>query len=117
MASTTPVQHDHDTDAHVLPPRVLLATWGGLMILTVVTVAVTKVDLGSLNLWIALLIATVKATIVALYFMHLRYDSPFHGLVLAVALLFVAIFIGIALLDTVEYQPDFEVPRRMTVVP
>ena len=50
-------------------------------------------------------IATVKASLVALYFMHLRYDHPFNGLVLVAGLGFLALFIGIVLLDSTQYQP------------
>ncbi len=117
QATTTQPNPDAQAHVHVMSPRVLLATWGALMILTVLTVAATYVDLGGMNLWLALLLATVKASIVALYFMHLRYDSPFHGLVLAAALLFVAVFIGIAMLDAVEYQADFDPPARVTATP
>ncbi|MBP7147817.1 MAG: cytochrome C oxidase subunit IV family protein [Acidobacteria bacterium] len=91
---------------HIVPARVLLAVWGALMLLTFVTVAVTWVNLGPLNLWVALGIATVKASLVALYFMHLRYDSPFNGLILVIALAFVALLVGGSLTDTREYQPD-----------
>ena len=70
-----------------------------------VTVAVTGVDLGSFNLWIAMAIATVKATLVLLYFMHLRYDRPINAIVFVTALLFVALFVSIALLDTRAYEP------------
>jgi cytochrome c oxidase subunit 4 len=91
---------------HVMPVRVLLAVWAALMVLTVVTVAVTWVDLGNFNLWIAMAIATVKATLVVLYFMHMRYDRPFNAVVFVSALAFVALFIGIALIDTGAYQPE-----------
>src|SRR5688572_32113176 len=56
---------------HVLPLWVYLATWGALMVLTIITVAVSYVDIGAFNLIVALLVATIKATIVALMFMHL----------------------------------------------
>ena len=44
------------------------------------------VDLGGLNLWIAMAIATVKATLVVLYFMHMRYDRPVNAIVFVTAL-------------------------------
>jgi len=91
---------------HVVPVRILVAVWAVLLVLTWLTVSITKVDLGSMNIVIALAIAVVKSTFVALYFMHLRYDRPFHGIVFVVALLFVFLFITFALLDTKEYQPD-----------
>jgi cytochrome c oxidase subunit 4 len=102
-------QHAHDPNAihdprehlhvHVVPPKVLLTVFGILLVLTVLTVAVTKIDLGKLNIWIAMGIALVKAAVVSLYFMHLRYDRPVHAG-------FVVLFIGSVLIDTKEYQPN-----------
>ena len=91
---------------HVVPTKVLLAVWAALLVLTWLTVTVTQVDLDSLNIVIALAVAVVKSTLVALYFMHLRYDRPFHAVIFVVALLFVFAFITLALLDTKEYHPD-----------
>lgn len=94
-------------EVHIVPPRVLLATFGALLVLTVATVVVTRWDFGSAgNLAIALGIAVVKAGLVALYFMHLRYDRPFNGFLLIVALAFVALLAGTVLVDTEEYQPQ-----------
>ncbi len=92
--------------AHVMPLRLLAAVWGALLVFTVITVAVTKIDFGGMNLWIAMGIATVKATLVALYFMHLRYDRPVNAVVLISALLFVTLFVGLAMTDTKENMPD-----------
>lgn len=91
---------------HVVPLQVLLAVWGALMVLTVVTVAATWIDLGRFNLLLALAIATVKASLVVLYFMHMRYDRPFNAVVFVGALLFVALFVAITLIDTAAYQPE-----------
>ena len=105
MTSKTSKDAPHGL-AHVLPLWLLAAVWGALLLLTVITVAVTRVDFGGMNLWIAMGIATVKATLVALYFMHLRYDRPFNAVVLISALLFVTLFVGLALTDTKENMPD-----------
>lgn len=95
-----------ESHVHVVPLWVLGAVWLTLVCLTVVTVAATWVDLGRLNLWVALAIATVKASLVALYFMHLRYDRPFNAVVFVASLLFVMLFLGLALIDTGQYQPE-----------
>jgi len=100
------VMDAHAEHVHVVPFKVLAAVFTTLLVLTVVTIAVTKVDLGNFNLWIAMAIATVKASLVVLYFMHMRYDRPFHAMVFITALLVVALFIGIALIDTGAYQPE-----------
>ncbi|MFO0837983.1 MAG: cytochrome C oxidase subunit IV family protein [Phycisphaerae bacterium] len=93
---------------HVVPVWLLFAILLILLVLTWATVAATQVQLGSLNVWIAVIIATVKATLVALYFMHLRYDRPFNGIILISSLVFVMLFVGFALMDTGAYKPDVE---------
>lgn len=98
---------------HVVSPAVLLGVFGALLVLTVLTVAVTWVDLGAFNIWLALGIAVTKAALVTLYFMHLRYDSPFYGVILVGALLFVALFIGAAMMDSSHYNVNYQPPRGM----
>jgi cytochrome c oxidase subunit IV len=92
--------------AHAVPLWMLIGVFAALIVLTVVTVAVTYVDLGALNIWVALAIAAVKGVLVAEIFMHLRWDRPFNRILLVGALLAVALFIGISLLDTSTYLPD-----------
>lgn len=96
----------HGGVGHVMPLKVLVGIFASLLVLTVVTVAVTYVDLGSINLLVAMGVATVKASLVALYFMHLRYDRPFNAVVFISALLFVTLFITFTLLDSKQNQPD-----------
>ena len=92
---------DGDHHPHVLPMSTYLLTWGTLLVLTVVTVGVSYVNLGhATNLAIALGIATVKATVVAAIFMHLRYDHKFHTLILSSAFIFLAVFISFTMFDT-----------------
>ncbi len=96
--------HDHGI-AHTASVKVLLGTWGALMVLTVITVLATKVDFGpSLNLAIAMAIAAVKATLVILFFMHLFYDKLFHTVLVIGGLCAAALFVGFALMDSGQYQ-------------
>ncbi|MBN1910309.1 MAG: cytochrome C oxidase subunit IV family protein [Pirellulales bacterium] len=94
--------------AHVADPRVLLAVFAALIGLTALTVGVSYFDFGGLNIFVALGVATVKAGLVALYFMHLRYDNLFNSVVFLTGVAFLGLFLGITLLDTVEYQPGIE---------
>ena len=106
--------HDeHEGHVHVMPMRVLVTIFVALLVLTWVTVAATWVDFGGWSILVALAIAVVKGSLVGLYFMHLRYDAPFNGVILVTALVFVALFIGIALLDTIQYSDSYEVPRSV----
>ena len=105
--------HDGDTHAgHVVPLWLLAGILALLLFLTFITVAATWVDLGDLNIWIALAVAAVKGSLVALYFMHLRWDSTFNSLAFVASLIFLALFIGIALMDSMEYKDTFETPTR-----
>ena len=107
----THAAHDHaEPHVHAVPLGVLVATFATLMFLTAVTVMATWVDLGQFNIWLALLIAVVKAGLVAMYFMHLRWDSPFNGIILIASLFFVALFVGIAVLDAREYKANYQPP-------
>ncbi len=92
--------------AHVVSVRLLGAVLIALLVMTWITVAVTRFELGNFNLWTAMAIATVKATLVALYFMHLRWERPVNAIFFIGSLLFVAIFVGLALMDTGHYQDE-----------
>ena len=75
--------HAHHADLgheHVTPLGVYFGIFGGLMALTAITVAVASVNLGSLNILVALGLAVFKASLVVLYFMHLKYSSKSPGL-------------------------------------
>jgi len=104
MTDATAVHSDHDHDEHHGPSLLLLfGIFVTLMFLTFVTVGITVFDFGyRLNLVVALAIAFVKAILVGLYFMHLRWDPPIFAFTLVVSLGFVALFIAFTLLDTNE---------------
>ena len=94
--------------AHPMPWQTLVNVFIALLVLTAVTVIAANYPTGSWDAWIALGIATVKATLVALYFMHLRHDKSFNALVFLSALVFVGLFLGFVLMDTDQYQMDLE---------
>jgi len=96
---------DHHGIAHTASIKVLLSTGGALMILTLVTVLATRVDFGTnINLAVAMLIAVIKATLVVLFFMHLKYDKVFHSVIFLSAILAAALFVGFTLMDSGQYQ-------------
>lgn len=98
---------EHGTGPHVMPVSMLAFTFLVLLVLTILTVMVTFVNLGgALNLSIALIIATVKAAMVCLYFMHLRYDRPFNSIILVGCVLFVILFLSLSTLDTDSYRDE-----------
>jgi cytochrome c oxidase subunit IV len=88
--------HDH---GHVVPASVFLNVLIVLMILTVITVAVSRVDLGAWNIVVAMIVASIKAGIVGLFFMHLKYENPMIWAYVAFPLILLVIMIGGLLID------------------
>ncbi len=86
--------NDHQKHSHhfILPTKTALTIGAILLALTGVTVLMGGVHLGSFNMALALLVATVKASLVCLYFMNLKYDKAGNGFVFSTAFLFLAIF-------------------------
>ena len=72
------------------------------MVLTAVTVGAAYVDLGPLNFSVAMLIAGFKASLVVWYFMHVKYQSHLTKLTVATGLFFLAILLGMSLIDYVS---------------
>ncbi len=100
--------HDeHHGVGHIVPIRFLVAIGTALLVLTWLTVAVTKVDLGGeINIYVAMGIAVVKASLVALFFMHLAWDRPFNGVIFIASVIGVGLFIAFALIDMHDYRGD-----------
>lgn len=91
--------HAHDdgkVHAHVSSFFFLCAIFSALIALTVITVAASRFDFGSANTIIAVLIATVKATLVATFFMHLKYDKGFHALIFVMSFVFLGVMLGLS---------------------
>ncbi len=80
--------------------RIYIIVWLGLIILTGVTWGVSYINLGMGNVTVALLIASVKAGLVALFFMHLRYENKLVWTFALVPLFFLALIIFGTLADT-----------------
>jgi cytochrome c oxidase subunit 4 len=91
------------TGEHEASTGTYVGVWAALVALTAVTVAVSLVDLRHLTLFVALTIATVKAALVASYFMHLRWQARIYTVVLLVGLGTLGIFLGLTFAD-VEYR-------------
>jgi cytochrome c oxidase subunit 4 len=76
---------------HVSPKGTYYLIFGALMVLTAVTIGVAFIDLGILNFPVALAIAIFKATLVILFFMHVKYSSKLTQLIVAGAFFFLII--------------------------
>ncbi|RMF42937.1 MAG: cytochrome-c oxidase [Deltaproteobacteria bacterium] len=95
----------HEDKGHIIPNSTLVAVWLALLVLTVITVAASRVDLGALNIWVALGIACSKSALVITFFMHMKYENWLFRLFLLIALVTLAVFIGFTFFDTLYRQP------------
>jgi cytochrome c oxidase subunit 4 len=84
---------------HVVPPRVYVAVFGALMAFTAITVAAAFFDLGALNNVVMLGIAIAKATLVVLFFMHVKYATRMIPLVVGAGVFFLLVLFSITISD------------------
>lgn len=112
--------HDEHHFAHPAQIKLLLAVFFALIFLTILTV-VTSGRMGPFGTVVAMAIATAKAALVCLFFMHMFWDKSFNVLVFFSSLLFVSLFIGFTMLDTDHYQNSIDAfpraPEQTTVAP
>ncbi len=118
---------DHGHSHHISSPQLLIATFIALVALTILTCAQASIpwdqarldiaapfifdtpqDLSWLEIPVTLTIATIKALLVAVIFMHLQHDKLFNSLLLVGAAFFMVLFIGMVLLDSDQYQPEIK---------
>lgn len=114
MSSEAHAAHAHADDGavhvHIAPARFYWGVFGALVLLTIATVKVSYYDFGAANTIIAMLIATMKGSLVAAFFMHLRHDKLFNTLAFLAAFLFLAIFILLTYDDLgnrARVEPDY----------
>lgn len=114
MAHTTEAHahtdgHHHEGEfSHPAPLGMLFTVFFALLGLTVLTVWQSTLDIGEAELWITLLIATVKAGLVILFFMHLLWDKPLNAIFFLSSIIFVALFLGFTLMDAHSYHDQIE---------
>ncbi len=96
----------------ILPLRLYVQVAVALIVLTAVTVAISFVDLGGWNAIVALAVAGSKAMLVVLYFMHLKYDRKVNFYVFMIGVLFVTVFIGLTMFDTLRRADIYEIQSQ-----
>lgn len=106
-------EHAH----HHPSAKVYVITLGALLCLTAVTVGAAYVNFGSptVNIVIAMAIATLKATLVALFFMHLKDDNKLNAIIFVSSLIFLGIFLTFSLFDV--QSRDKVIPYGLRIDP
>lgn len=99
MAAEHAHAHPSPGAGHISPIGLYVTIFLSLMVLTGLTVGAAYVDLGQFNFLVAMIIAVFKASLVVWYFMHVKYQSKLTKLTLATGLFFLAILLGLMLVD------------------
>ena len=95
----------HDADdgkvhSHIASVKFYVGILAILMAFTLLTVGVASIHLGPLNLAVAIVIASAKALLVVMFFMHLKYDNRFNATIVISSLLFIGVFFAYTMNDT-----------------
>ena len=102
-------EHKH----HIIPLSTYMAVFSMLIIMTIVTVFSAQFDFGSFNIVLALLIASFKSSLVLLFFMHLYYDNKINLALILGSVLFLALFIGLTMIDVTRRQDIYEIEGKL----
>ena len=103
--------HDpHDAHPHIVPVTTYLLVFAALMVLTGITVFVATIDFGSFNTIVAMAIAVTKASLVVLFFMHVKYSPKLTQLLVAASF----IWLGLMIVGTLHdyFSPNLEGKRQ-----
>lgn len=113
-------EHGHADDgavhAHVSSSFFYAAVFAGLLLLTFATVGQSYVDLGKLNIVLVILIASLKASLVVTFFMHLRWDNKFNALIFISCIFFIGVFFAYTMNDT-DHRGELDADQNVHVLP
>ena len=93
------MDHEQETKHEPVGYGVYFLTWFTLLVLTSITVTVAGMNFGGLSVFVALLIAAVKSSVVLYLFMHLKYESRLFHVMVVLVLVTLVIFIGLTFTD------------------
>ena len=98
---------------HITPLKTYLIVFFSLLLLTAITIYSAQYDFGSFNIVLALIIASFKSSLVLLFFMHLYYDNKINLIFILASVLFLAIFIGITMIDTNQRTTLYDIRGKL----
>jgi cytochrome c oxidase subunit 4 len=94
--------HTHEQEEHIVSPMVYLGIFVALMVFTGITTAAAFVEMGVFNPIVALAIATTKAVLVVLFFMHVKYSPKLTKLTVISAVFFFGVLCVMSMSDYIS---------------
>ncbi len=104
-------ENGSESHHHVVPAGLLVGMFLALLVLTWITVEASRLDLRDFhvhNVYIGLGIAVIQGTLVALFFMGLLWEKPFHRSIILGTLVFAAVFLALCLIDIRDYEATLD---------
>ena len=92
-------QHEQEHEHHIVSPKIYVAIFLALLVLTTATVAASFIEMGIFNPIVALAIAVVKAVLVVLFFMHVKYSTRLTKLTVGAGIFTFLVLISLTLSD------------------
>ena len=89
----------HDDDLHILPDKTQLNVFVALIALTAITVTASVKYPGQIGIGVALVVTPLKASLILMYFMHLKFERPVFIIMFLVAISILAVVMGLTILD------------------
>lgn len=101
MENTTTLtpEEQHDDDLHILPDMTQVKVFVALIILTIITVTASVKYPGKIGVGVALVVTPLKASLILMYFMHLKYERPVFVIMFLVAISILAVVMGLTIVD------------------
>ena len=91
----------HNDNNHIVKYKTYIIILAFLVVLTLLSILVTSYDLGPLAVTAALLFATIKTTLVFMYFMHLKFDQPVYTIMVSIVLF---VFVAVIVITFLDYS-------------
>jgi cytochrome c oxidase subunit 4 len=91
--------HAAHSENHIVPKRVYFFIFATLIALTWVTALVSRIDLGRWNIFVALAIAILKASLVILFFMHVKYSTRLTKFIVVCGFFWLSLLLFITMAD------------------
>jgi cytochrome c oxidase subunit 4 len=107
--------HNHKSH-HILSNAMALKIFGCLIALTLITVGVAQIDLGPFNFAVAMLVASIKASLVCMFFMGLKYDHKENTVIFSTSFIFMSIFMILTFGDLLT-RGDVYVKDMQHIIP
>ena len=97
--ATAASSEPHEDDMHILPDMTQFRVFVALIILTVITVTASVKYPGQIGIGVALVVTPLKAALILMYFMHLKFERPVFVIMFLVAISILAVVMGLTILD------------------